>query len=100
MTEAQRRALVGTWWRVPEEESGGTAVYRREGTPLPPARGRDGFTLQADGRALLHGSGPTDRSTSTDSRWHLDAQGRLNVDGVTHLPRSVTDVSDDRLTLN
>ncbi len=98
--ETQRRALLGTWWRVPEEEAGGAAVYRREGTPLPPARGRDGFTLQEDGSALLRGSGPTDRSTKTDSRWQLDAQGRLHVDGVSHLPSTVAELSDNRLTLS
>lgn len=97
--ETQRRTLLGTWWRVPEEETGGAAVYRREGTPLPPARGRDGFTLLEGGSAQVHGSGPTDRSTKTDSRWQLDAQGRLHVDGVSHLPSSVAALSDDRLTL-
>ena len=99
MNADQLHALPGAWWRVPEEETDGKTVYRREGTPLPPARGRDGFTLQADGQAMLHGSSPADRRTSVVSRWKVDAEGRLHVDGVSHLPRMVIDVNGDRLTL-
>ena len=67
--------------------------------PCRPRALRDGFTLLEDGRALLHGSGPTDRRTNTDSHWHLDKQCRLNVDCVNHLPRAIAELSTDRLKL-
>lgn len=91
--------LVGTWWRVPEEDEAGLAVYRREGAPLPPARGRRGFTLQDGGQAQVLGPGPTDRRESTASRWQLDAQGQLQVDGVTEAAMALVSLSGDRLTL-
>lgn len=93
------KALYGTWWRVPEEDTPGVAVYRKEGTPLPPSRGRQGFTLHQKGRATLHGPGPTDRRESTDSKWKLDAQGHLHVEGARDASAAVIHVSDDTLTL-
>jgi hypothetical protein len=96
----QRKALCATWWRVPEEDTAGLAVYRKEGTPLPPARGRYGFTLNEDGRATLHGPGPTDRRENTESHWQLDAQGQLHVDGVSDATAAaVANLSGDTLRL-
>ncbi|MBA4177067.1 MAG: hypothetical protein C0505_10985 [Leptothrix sp. (in: Bacteria)] len=98
-TPIDSRRLVGTWWRVPEEDEPGTAVYRRDGVPLPPARGRRGFTLQPDGGAKVLGPGPTDRRESTASRWQLDAQGQLHVEGVPEAASAPVTLSGDRLTL-
>jgi len=91
--------LVGTWWRVAEEDEPGLAMYRREGAPLPPARGRHGFTLMQGGRALLHGPGPSDRRESTESRWQLDAADHLHVEGVGGAAAAIAALSDDRLVL-
>ena len=95
----KHKALYGTWWRVPEEDAPGVAVYRKEGVPLPPARGRNGFTLHKEGRATLHSPGPTDRRESKESRWHLDAQNRLHVDGFSEATAPITRLSDDKLML-
>jgi hypothetical protein len=91
--------LTGTWWRVPEEDEPGLVVYRREGAPLPPARGRHGFTLHEGGRATLFGPGPTDRRESTESHWHLDAQGRLHVEGTSYAAAEIVHLGDEHLTL-
>ncbi len=91
--------LAGTWWRVPEDDEPGVAVYRLDGAPLPPARGRRGFTLQADGQAQILGPGPADRRQSTGSRWQLDAQGRLHVEGVAEADSVLATLRGDRLTL-
>ena len=91
--------LHGTWWRVPEQDKPGQAVYLKEGAPLTPARGRHGFTLHADGTATLHGPGPDDRSANTESRWHLDAQGQLHVEGSGDAAAAIAELADNRLTL-
>lgn len=91
--------LLGTWWRVPEQDTPGRATYRKEGAELPPARARQGFTLSADGQAQLHGPGPSDRRVSTSSRWNLDDQGRLLVDGALAAPTTVIGVGADHLEL-
>jgi hypothetical protein len=95
----KQKALYGTWWRVPEEDTPGVAVYRKDGTPLPPARGRRGFTLKKDGTATLHGPSATDRRQSAESRWQLDAKGQLHVDGAGEVPAAIDHLGDDRLTL-
>jgi hypothetical protein len=95
----KRKALYGTWWRVPEEDAPGVVVYRKEGVPLPPARGRRGFTLHKEGRATLHGPGPSDRREASETRWDLDADGRLHVEGFSDATTAITDLSDDRLAL-
>jgi hypothetical protein len=95
----KQKALYGTWWRVPEEDAPGVAVYRKEGVPLPPARGRRGFTLHKEGRATLHGPDPTDRRESKETSWKLDAQGQLHVDGSGDDAAAITELSEDKLTL-
>lgn len=99
MATVDSAQLLGTWWRVPEQDVPGRATYRKEGTDLPPARGRQGFTLSADGQAQLHSPGPTDRRESTASQWRLDDQGRLVVDGVLNEPTTVVRVGADHLEL-
>jgi hypothetical protein len=55
-----------------EEDSEGEAVYRRASYQFPPARGRTGFELKADGSLTEYGIGPTDRRTQTAGKWKLD----------------------------
>jgi hypothetical protein len=55
--------------------------------------------LSAEGRATLHGPGPTDRRENSESRWQLDAGGKLHVDGVGDVPAAIDHLSDDKLTL-
>ena len=99
VTALDSSRFLGTWWRTPEEDEPSLIVYLRDGLPLPPARGRHGFTLHADGRAELHGPGPTDRSQTTESRWRLDASGQLHVEGVSEAISAVASVDSDRLKL-
>jgi hypothetical protein len=95
----KEKLLHGTWWRVPEQDDDGVLIFRKEGTPLPPARGRSGFTLHAGGRATLHGPGPTDRRESRESRWSLDAQGRLVVEGARDAAARVARIDEHTLAL-
>jgi hypothetical protein len=80
-SNVSQQALCGTWWRVPEQDTPGHLVYLKDGAALPPARGRYGMTLHEDGSAQLHGPGASDRSESTTTRWRVDANGVLQVDG-------------------
>ncbi len=94
-------ALIGTWWYVPEQDTAGESVYRKDGVDLPPARGRRGFTLSADGSAILLAPGPTDRRSGTPGQWALDASGQLHVTGASQSPGPalVVTLSADRLAL-
>ncbi len=91
--------LLGTWWRVREEDEPGCTVYRHDGAPLPPSRGRQGFTLHEHGRATLIGPGADDRLQGKDSRWHLDEKGQLFVEGSGDSAGAVAEIQGDRLLL-
>jgi len=97
----KRALLLGTWWRTPELDTADEAVYRKEGVPLPPARGRNGFTLNADGSAALIGPDAADRSARTPATWSLDANGKLQVKGATVHEGSLAaaSLSADRMAL-
>lgn len=58
-----------TWFRSHEEETGPVRVYRPSNYPFPPARGRQGFTLHADGGFDYLGPGRGDRPTITAGTW-------------------------------
>ena len=87
--------LHGHWVHSHEEDSPTEAVYRPASHPFPPARGRDGFELEADGSLVEHGIGPTDRSTKTAGKWALDA-GVLTMGGRA---RKIVSLAPDRLVL-
>ncbi|RZU00635.1 hypothetical protein [Rivibacter subsaxonicus] len=91
--------LLGTWWRVAEQDEPGLNVFRREGAPLPPARGRRGFELRPDGVATLFGPGPTDRRIGSTSRWSVDADGLLHVEGFDAAEGAIAQLEADRLAL-
>jgi hypothetical protein len=72
MTEELSEAgLVGRWVHSHEEDTGDRVVYRSPDFDFPPARGRDAFTLDLDGVALVGRPGPTDRGETTPGRWSL-----------------------------
>ena len=71
-----RATLIRPWVHAFEEDTDAGTVYRPEGAPLPPARGRDGFALRDDGTMSYLGIGRDDRSTSTEGRWVLDQASR------------------------
>ena len=71
-----------TWWRSHEEETGPVRVYRPEGFPFPPARGREGFALHPDGRFDHLGPGRGDRPVVTAGTWERDGDRiTAHVDG-------------------
>lgn len=81
MAEAEPAALAGRWLHSHEEDSGGETVYRPAGFAFPPARGRQGFELRADGSYADLGPGPTDKPEETEGgAWALEG-GRLTLGG-------------------
>jgi len=75
-------ALTGSWLHSHEEDDGGRNVFRSAGYDFPPARGRDGFELDANGDARRTEPGPDDRKQSTGGTWKLvDDELRLDTGG-------------------
>lgn len=81
MAEPLPPALFRRWVRArEEEEAGGPRVYRPSGYPLPPARGRDGIELRADGTLLEWTAGPVDAPVrSAPGRWTGAGPARLRL---------------------
>jgi hypothetical protein len=57
------------WLRSREEEGGPVRVYRPEGYPFPPARGREGLLFHADGGFHYLGPGRGDRPDKSTGTW-------------------------------
>jgi hypothetical protein len=84
------------WLRAPEEEDGPVRVYRPEGHPLPPARGREGLTFHDDGRFEYRAPG---RGGAEAGTWRATPEGvRVDVAGQVIAMR-ITEVGDDVLRL-
>ncbi len=71
--------LHGGWLHAHEEDEPGRMVFRPSSYPLPPARGRDGYTFQPGGRVTRIGSGPTDRTSAVEGTWSLDPEGLIRI---------------------
>jgi len=88
--------------RSHEEESGDVRVYRPDGFPFPPARGREGLSFHADGHLDYLVPGRGDRPTTEPGTWRADpadpARLTARVAGQT-IGLRVTAVGDDVLRL-
>ena len=73
-------ALLGkTWLHSHEEDRGDTLIYRPNTFDFPPARGRTGFTLEADGHFRQYDIAPTDGLEEKPGRWVMRDGNFLDV---------------------
>jgi hypothetical protein len=87
------------WLRAHEEEDGSVRVYRPEGHPFPPARGREGLTFHDDGRFEYRAPGSAGTAGAEEGTWRPTPDGvRVDVAGQT-IPMQITEVGDDVLRL-
>lgn len=79
-TVAVANALLGkTWLHSQEDDRGDTLVYRPNSYDFPPARGRTGFTMEADGTFRQYDIAPTDGLEEHPGRWEMPSDEVLNV---------------------
>lgn len=64
--------LLQTWIFLERDEKTGFNTYRTKAYEFPPARGRDGYDFQKDGKVIFHTNSPTDRPIGIEGRWKLD----------------------------
>ncbi|MFI7102598.1 hypothetical protein ACIBK8_24945 [Streptomyces sp. NPDC050161] len=67
--------LFRQWTHSYEEDAEGVTVYRPVGYPFPPARGRRGMEIVADGTYIDHAIGAADVPDIVPGRWST-ADGR------------------------
>lgn len=67
------------WWHSMEEDTDEVVVYRPEGYPFPPARGRIGFEFLAGGYLVYYGIGPADEPTLQHGRWDQPGHTRITI---------------------
>ena len=67
--------LFQYWGHSFEEYEAGMAVYRPATHPFPPARGRDGLELRADGSAVRWRIGRGDAPEPAEGQWRMDSAG-------------------------
>jgi hypothetical protein len=99
-TLAEASPLVGTWWHVHEEDADGVQVFRRDGTPLPPARGRTGFTVRQDGTFVYLDIAPADGTLPRPGRWTLEGSLlRATLEDGTVLSYQIDSFPQDQLRI-
>ncbi|WP_377267031.1 hypothetical protein [Peterkaempfera sp. SMS 1(5)a] len=81
--------LFQRWLHVREEDEPPRLVFRPDGYPLPPSRGRDGLEFRRDGVFVRYRISPRDGWEPTPGRWTADAAGVVSV-------RSAEDRQPDR----
>ena len=67
-----RAQLLGHWVHAHEQDKGDETVFRRQGTALPPSRGRQAVELNDDGTLVDHPLRPDDRAGSRPGTWALE----------------------------
>jgi hypothetical protein len=72
-------SLFQRWIHSYEEDTINTLAFRPSGYSFPPARGRDGFEICADGKFILLGPGGNDRSSSVTGHWTHSKNWTLRV---------------------
>jgi hypothetical protein len=68
----QAKALVRTWRHSQEEDQGAVQVYRPATYSFPPARGREGFTFEPNGRLTKLAIAPTDGMQPLSGHWNWE----------------------------
>jgi hypothetical protein len=90
------------WVRSHEEEKGPVRIYRPQGYPFPPARGREGLSFNSDGAFEYITPGRGDQPVGVPGRWHGDpgdpARISAEADGV-KIELKIIEVTDDMLRL-
>ena len=64
--------IFRTWMESHEERSDEVEVYRDSAFRFPPARGREGFTIERSGEFIWHRIAPADGNMDIPARWRLD----------------------------
>lgn len=98
------RQVVGKWVHAHEEDpldGSGLEVYRPSDWPLGPSRGRRGFDLREDKRAILIDIAAADGTDVGDARWSIEAGNVLLIRSDGKVRRlQIKELDRDRLVVN
>lgn len=72
-------ALWRHWIHSFEDDASGVRAYRPEGYAFPPARGREGFRLERDGRYVEYAIARGDGNTEKTGTWERVGPDTLEV---------------------
>jgi hypothetical protein len=88
--------VVGRWVHVHEEDTEDEMVFRPADAELPPARGRMGFELRADGTFAEVGLGARDVPEEATGTWALEGEMITLSEGAAQgVPREMEVVTAD-----
>ncbi len=88
--------VPGHWIHAREEDTDDEMVFRPAGADLPPARGRMGFELRADGTFTETGLGASDVPEEAAGHWSLEGDLITLSEGASQgVPRELEVVSAD-----
>jgi hypothetical protein len=97
--EIDIEALSRTWMHSHEEDQDDRIIFRPAEKKLPPARGRTGISLSADGTTEHIGTAPDDRPQLSPGTWTLEGRVlTLHVSGGEET-YEILSVDDQQLVL-
>jgi hypothetical protein len=73
-------AIYRRWTHSREEDTNGLTVFRPSNFNFPPSRGREGMEFRPNGEFVHYNIGATDRSEAVPGRWHLGADGSIEIE--------------------
>ena len=96
--------LLNCWTHSYEEDKDGLKTFRPcEYKKFPPARYRNVFTLEADGKTTYLVLAPTDRHYKEDGKWTYDAKTSsliiYNLEGEEKAHSEIIELTKDKLIL-
>jgi hypothetical protein len=98
-----RSVLLKRWMHSHEEDTASESIYRPAEYDFPPARGRSGFELRADGSCVYVGISPRDGHAEQPCTWTLEGEREplltLNLQSGTQNTLRIASASDDKLVV-
>lgn len=93
-------SVFDRWVHSHEEDTEHATVYRPDGYPFPPSRGRSGFEIEPDGTFVELSIAPGDGSAEVPGQWSAPDDHHVRVrleNGRSYTLEIVEIESDDRL---
>jgi hypothetical protein len=87
--------LFKHWVHSFEESTDDADVYRPSGFAFPPAFGRRGLEIRADGDFVLHAIGPADETIAIPGHWTAESSDQIRICLQDRAPLSLTILSVD-----
>jgi hypothetical protein len=96
-----KKLLLYTWMHSYEEDTAEKMIFRKDNHPLPPSRGRVGYSFNSDGSVIKIAPDPVDRLLKIKGKWTIDHvnQIKIQIPGTSDIVFRVSSLDKDCLII-